>query len=163
MESEAHLAGITFYEWFWGQTLEPIDSECWEWQRGHGQAGYGRCGTLHAHRVAWTLVHGDIPDTLWVLHHCDNPPCVRPTHLFLGTAADNTLDMIQKGRHAAMNLVSCVRGHSRTIAGRVLIGPCRACATISVRSYYLRHRDRILTAAKENYRRTHEASEAAVS
>jgi HNH endonuclease len=51
-----------------------------------------------AHRVAWELFKGPIPPDKWVLHKCDNPKCVRPTHLFLGTAQDNTDDMLQKGR-----------------------------------------------------------------
>jgi len=49
--------------------------------------------------MAWQITYGPIPDGLFCLHHCDNPPCVRPDHLFLGTAADNTLDMMRKGRH----------------------------------------------------------------
>jgi hypothetical protein len=49
--------------------------------------------------VAWTLAEGDIPEGLMVLHRCDNPPCVRPGHLFLGTAKDNAVDMTRKGRN----------------------------------------------------------------
>jgi hypothetical protein len=55
--------------------------------------------TLHAHRLAYFLTFGPIPDGLWVLHHCDNPSCCRPDHLFLGTAADNVADMMAKGRN----------------------------------------------------------------
>lgn len=51
-----------------------------------------------AHRVAWELAYGAIPPGLWVLHRCDHPPCVRVDHLFLGTRADNTADMVAKGR-----------------------------------------------------------------
>ena len=56
--------------------------------------------TAYAHRMAWELEHGPIPGDLWVLHRCDNPPCVRLDHLFLGTHADNMADKVAKGRQA---------------------------------------------------------------
>lgn len=82
---------------------------CWVWT-GHimPQTGYGqlldRGGAVTAHRVAWEIQHGEIPSddshhgTLFVLHKCDNRPCVRGSHLFLGNAAKNTADMVSKGR-----------------------------------------------------------------
>lgn len=76
---------------------------CWEFTGKHNDYGYGLIWQngveARAHRVAWELAHGMIPDDLLVLHHCDNPPCCRPEHLFLGTHADNTNDMLAKGRH----------------------------------------------------------------
>lgn len=56
----------------------------------------------YAHRVSWELAYGPIPPGLFVCHHCDNPPCVRPDHLFVGTPRDNTLDRDRKGRHRVL-------------------------------------------------------------
>jgi HNH endonuclease len=78
---------------------------CWIWTGGTARFGHGlRREDKHlrfavASRFSWELHFGPVPDGLCVLHHCDNPPCVRPDHLFLGTKADNTADMMAKGRH----------------------------------------------------------------
>lgn len=76
--------------------------DCWEWTGPMSGVGYGRVrvgrGWQLAHRASYELEHGEIPAGLWVLHRCDNPKCVRPDHLFLGTAADNTADMLVKKR-----------------------------------------------------------------
>lgn len=78
------------------------DDGCWEWQAACNDDGYGNIGingrTRRAHRVAWHLTHGPIPQGLHVLHHCDNRKCVNPAHLFLGTNLDNIRDRQQKGR-----------------------------------------------------------------
>lgn len=65
---------------------------------GYGQLGHFVFGSQLAHRLAWLLAFGAIPDGLLVLHRCDNPPCCLPAHLWLGTDADNTADMDAKGR-----------------------------------------------------------------
>lgn len=74
---------------------------CIEWQgaktRGYGVLRVGDRNVL-AHRLAWMLYKGDIPDGYHVCHHCDNPPCLNVDHLFLGTDADNVADKIAKGR-----------------------------------------------------------------
>lgn len=76
--------------------------DCWEWTGARSHGGYGKVGyggrSFGAHRCSWELSWGPIPDGLWVLHKCDNPPCVNPAHLFLGDAAANTQDMLAKGR-----------------------------------------------------------------
>jgi hypothetical protein len=79
---------------------------------------------MYAHRVAWILAHGEFDDALKILHRCDNPPCVRPDHLFVGTQIDNCLDRDNKGRtrhgeqHAYAKLterkVRAVRADSRS-------------------------------------------------
>lgn len=80
-------------------------SGCWEFTGPKRKGGYGALSSggtegrqLLAHRAAWTLTNGPIPDGLFVLHHCDNPPCCNPDHLFLGTLKDNTADARAKGR-----------------------------------------------------------------
>jgi len=75
---------------------------CWTWGGATNRKGYGRFtvgGKLRlAHRLVWAWTRGPIPDGVRVLHHCDNPACVNPKHLFLGTDQDNTNDMVAKGR-----------------------------------------------------------------
>lgn len=77
---------------------------CWTWLGAPRSVGYGGFHpggagrTMLAHRYSWRLVHGDPPIALYVLHACDNRKCVRVDHLFLGTAKDNTRDMLAKGR-----------------------------------------------------------------
>lgn len=85
-----------------------ITEGCWLWNAGTHTHGYGVLGvgpkTYYGHRLAWTFFVGPIPDGLCVLHNCpggDNPLCCRPSHLFLGTHADNMADMAAKGRSAA--------------------------------------------------------------
>ena len=75
---------------------------CWEWSRSRNKDGYGHlyCGgrVVSAHRFSWMLFYGPIPKGLCVLHKCDNPTCVNPNHLFLGTQLDNLKDMRAKNR-----------------------------------------------------------------
>lgn len=77
---------------------------CWEWTATRDTGGYGYIywpgekRARKAHRQSWRTFRGPIPDDLWVLHHCDNPPCVNPSHLFLGTSLDNNRDRHAKGR-----------------------------------------------------------------
>ncbi len=80
-----------------------IGSPCWIWIGGVDRKGYGRISVdsrrQFVHRVAWRVAFGPIAPGLGVLHRCDNPPCFNPSHMFLGTDADNVRDMIAKGRN----------------------------------------------------------------
>jgi hypothetical protein len=74
----------------------------------------GRYSTAYSHRVVWEHHHGPLPEGKCVLHHCDNPPCVKIEHLFLGTKADNNRDMTSKGRHWNQKKTHCPKGHEYT-------------------------------------------------
>lgn len=90
---------VSIEQRFWTKVNKT--SGCWLWTagtiRGYGQIGINRRPS-YAHRVAWELTHGPIPDGASVLHKCDVPLCVRPDHLFLGSQQDNLKDARQKGR-----------------------------------------------------------------
>lgn len=82
--------------------VEAEPDACWVWSKYTNKQGYGQL-TFHAtqhfvHRVAWELHNGPVPEGLYVLHHCDNPPCCNPSHLWLGTLRDNNYDCKSKGR-----------------------------------------------------------------
>lgn len=92
---------------FWGNVDVGDADACWEWRGYVNPDGYGRVrdddGKLAGtHRVAYRLEHGSVPNSqtgdLRVLHHCDNPPCCNPAHLYLGTQKDNARDRSQRGR-----------------------------------------------------------------
>jgi hypothetical protein len=86
---------------FWSHVQLP--DGCWVWGAATFDTGYGMFSagekTVRTHRYVWEAIYGPIPDGLDVCHHCDNPPCVRPDHLFLGTDQTNTDDKVAKRRH----------------------------------------------------------------
>ena len=105
-------------ERFWPKVEK--SAGCWIWTGGTQRGGYGHFNkrpddpvtSRRAHKVAYELMVGAVPDGLVLRHTCDNPLCVNPAHLVPGTHADNMADMIKRGRqHKATPLEECARGH----------------------------------------------------
>jgi hypothetical protein len=138
--------------------------ECWQWIGSVNKQGYGLTylfGKFYiAHRASWRLFNGEIPrgngyHGTCVLHRCDNPSCVNPKHLFLGTLKDNNQDMIKKNRHTGLKKViqmhraitRCPRGHpyegkNLIIQRGVFARRCRICTSATRKAYKARVRAR---------------------
>lgn len=120
---------------FWAKVNKA--DECWEWTGSRVWNGYGQFRNgkvVYAHRYAYELWFGPIPDGLLVCHVCDNRSCVRPEHLFLGDYQDNAQDASKKGRTRNGNVYKthCKRGHELNLSN-TYVDPsgrrrCRACA-----------------------------------
>jgi hypothetical protein len=95
------LVNSPFVDRFWAKV--DTSGDCWEWRAYRRVEGYGQFTVrkgyfVSAHTVSYALANGPIPAGMVICHRCDNPPCVRPMHLFLGTPSDNAKDMVAKGR-----------------------------------------------------------------
>lgn len=130
----------------WWSTRVELEAECIFWRgakkQGYGQIYHGKW-SVSAHRVAYEEAVGPIPSGLVVLHACDNPPCVRPSHLSVGTVADNVHDCIAKGRHRNnRRRLYCPQGH--LVAGDNAYwyrgyAQCVICRREHIKSYRRRH------------------------
>lgn len=125
---------------FWERT-QAMASGCIEWTGPRDKGGYGRMseGKL-AHREAFALAKGD-PSGMLVCHSCDNPSCVNPDHLWLGTGKDNQSDCVRKGRARGMDMNCCIHGHpfddknTYWKPGGNGRRQCRACNRAAARKY----------------------------
>lgn len=110
------LLFMTPQERFW-KKVHKTDG-CWLWTASRFTNGYGQFTVSSpkkspAHRYSWVLENGPIPEGLYVLHRCDNPICVKPAHLFLGTQQDNMDDMVKKGRQSTLSSPGAMNPHSK--------------------------------------------------
>lgn len=85
---------------FWSRVEGSTPFQCWPWTGQKNDKGYGRFRGTMAHRIAYELINGSIPEGEIVRHRCDNPPCCNPDHLLSGSHSDNTRDAVERGRLA---------------------------------------------------------------
>lgn len=164
---------------FWERIIRRGDNECWGWSGSCQEWGYGQLWdsdknrNIGAHRVSYEIHFGPIPVGMFVCHHCDNPPCCNPKHLFLGTTQDNTADCVSKGRHhlpvnGQVNKAKthCVHGHEFTpnntyvYATKNGVGrSCRTCALLRGAIVNMKERNARLFLKENSAQRSVQATE----
>jgi hypothetical protein len=144
---------------FWPKVARRGDDDCWLWTASKLKSGYGLLGSDYrgeerlAHRISWALASGeDVPKHICVLHSCDNPSCVNPKHLWLGTHADNTADKVRKGRQRSNgneNKTHCPQGHEYAGANLYVGGGRRFCITCKNADQLRRYHERKALACED--------------
>lgn len=141
---------------FWRGVRKAGTQECWEWSGRRNSKGYGqfryRGRAVTASRVAWSLKNdAPFPANKLACHSCDNPPCCNPDHIWPGTARENSLDAVKKGRARGLGEERCANGHELTEANirwRYGYRRCRACDREQSRLYKLRRKARLAASGK---------------
>ena len=115
-----------------------ISTVCWEYDGYTTPKGYGLRGHIYTHRAVYEALVGPITEGQLVRHACDNPPCYNPSHLLVGTVADNSADSVARGRARGMNVTECPKGHVYNEANTYRAPgrnsrDCRACNRLSHR------------------------------
>jgi len=123
------------------------EDDCWPWLKGRNKKDYGRFAfrdtEFQATRIAYKLATGTDPGPLFVCHSCDNPCCVNPKHLWLGTNTDNIRDCVSKHRMVNQNKTSCPQGHPYDAQNTRMSKrgrDCKACDNARRRARYRRHK-----------------------
>lgn len=119
-----HTSQLTNEARFWRKVDISNPGGCWEWIKSFGAGGYGKFWTgdklVGAHVYAYTLVNGEIPNGMVIRHRCNNPKCVRPAHLLIGTHKENSQDAVLAGSYARKGILG--RDRAAQIAKRLVQG-----------------------------------------